>query len=56
MLSNYTSLKLLFHYHQTIERFLNILYILFLAGSAGAILLDIDKVMIPGKEEIALAA
>ena len=27
-----------------------------LAGSAGAILLDIDKVMIPGKEEIALAA
>ena len=31
------------------------LYII-LAGSAGAILLDIDKVMIPGKEEIALAA
>lgn len=27
-----------------------------LAGSAGAILLDIDKVMIPAKEEIALAA
>ena len=27
-----------------------------MAGSAGAILLDIDKVMIPGKEEIALAA
>ena len=31
------------------------LYII-LAGSAGAILLDIDKVMIPAKEEIALAA
>tara|TARA_B100000767_G_scaffold243452_1_gene241137 strand:+ start:268 stop:1722 length:1455 start_codon:yes stop_codon:yes gene_type:complete len=31
------------------------LYII-LAGSAGAILLDIDKVMIPSKEEIALAA
>ena len=31
------------------------LYII-LAGSAGAILLDIDKVMIPGKEKIALAA
>lgn len=31
------------------------LYII-LAGSAGAILLDIDKVMIPGKKEIALAA
>ncbi len=31
------------------------LYII-LAGSAGAILLDIDKVMIPGKEEISLAA
>lgn len=27
-----------------------------LAGSAGAILLDIDKVMIPGKESVALAA
>lgn len=31
------------------------LYII-LAGSAGAILLDIDKVMIPSKEQIALAA
>ena len=31
------------------------LYII-LAGSAGSILLDIDKVMIPSKEEIALAA